>query len=893
MLMISMAMNDRKQLSLTSMSLNDFIELLGFSEKDSIALTELVCALLRLLLSDSSTCNKLSSLIPKKYNFAFQPKSLNNNESDAQVDVTIDNLDYDNNCNSLRLLPYRLNIHLINGMRYQPILRTILMRVDPAQRLRKAIAQLEFAQLTYGRSADRRLSRRLSLNHHHNDTSTANSNAMTIVDSGKVQSLRDKDAVLHITNNPLQEFHQLRQAVMELDQHEFYMLSIHHKLAILRVLCDACLETETMRSVLEKNEQDRTAKIAAINKQIRDMKASAKEELANKRDAAIEAVRRANLAAAKAKTMKLSKSGRMTSASVKAKSSKKSLEPTSSQIQAMLEDMMMMEAYGIDEVVPAIDVDIPEGEDENEDDNKRSSSSSRLSGVSKKRQEALNRIKQIDDANELLSSALQSESDRDIKQAIKYAIRMGLRFEDRRGRVIVTELLKQVYKLQYDLEQQAKEAKLQSQLEKALVDYPVRTLPIGIDRHGREYYVFGDDLRLFVHSIVPRTSRVDGLAIEEDAQAMSKVQEKILSSMDGTCRVLYASRPSLRTSEWGYYSSISMLWELYQSLDDRGEKEKALRIALQSKYDLTEPETVYLTEGSEYLGRKVRRQFKNKRVVIGKIVSWLPEHGEDAALWHVLHEDGDEEDLDEDEVKDCLVPEDATATAGETMKIDDTPVVSPPVASKKVKPQEKVSTPSKTINNDDEEAEVEFDENDPMFRPTSSKKKALSHSPDDAGEEEMDEEEADEEDGEEEEDWPYIIKSYSNYAQRHQQAIKSNQIGFHGLQNELLRIQPMVIEGLRNLGQLSSIYSKDTRKQWENHVRDAESVTELSSAILQLEETMHSAQGCEDKKEEDEIMKERELIRKHLEADGWNFDCEISEHIGKHARRFFPGRLTL
>lgn len=41
--------------------------------------------------------------------------------------------------------------------------------------------------------------------------------------------------------------------------------------------------------------------------------------------------------------------------------------------------------------------------------------------------------------------------------------------------------------------------------------------------------------------------------------------------------------------------------------------------------------------------------------MVGTIVGWLPPEGEDIALWHVVHDDGDEEDLEETEVKDSLV----------------------------------------------------------------------------------------------------------------------------------------------------------------------------------------------------------------------------------------------
>jgi hypothetical protein len=35
-------------------------------------------------------------------------------------------------------------------------------------------------------------------------------------------------------------------------------------------------------------------------------------------------------------------------------------------------------------------------------------------------------------------------------------------------------------------------------------------------------------------------------------------------------------------------------------------------------------------------------------------VSWLPPDGEDAALWRIVHDDGDTEDMDEDELTVAL-----------------------------------------------------------------------------------------------------------------------------------------------------------------------------------------------------------------------------------------------
>ena len=52
----------------------------------------------------------------------------------------------------------------------------------------------------------------------------------------------------------------------------------------------------------------------------------------------------------------------------------------------------------------------------------------------------------------------------------------------------------------------------------------------------------------------------------------------------------------------------------------------------------------WLEAGHEWLHRRVRR-FHKKKTVDGTIVKWAPAEGEDQALWHMQHDDGDEEDL--------------------------------------------------------------------------------------------------------------------------------------------------------------------------------------------------------------------------------------------------------
>ncbi len=71
-----------------------------------------------------------------------------------------------------------------------------------------------------------------------------------------------------------------------------------------------------------------------------------------------------------------------------------------------------------------------------------------------------------------------------------------------------------------------------------------------------------------------------------------------------------------------------------------------------------EESSEWLTTGSEYIGRYVKRKFGKKKAIIGVIIGWLPPDGEDMALWHVEHVDGDEEDLEEFEVEKYILPDD-------------------------------------------------------------------------------------------------------------------------------------------------------------------------------------------------------------------------------------------
>ena len=87
-----------------------------------------------------------------------------------------------------------------------------------------------------------------------------------------------------------------------------------------------------------------------------------------------------------------------------------------------------------------------------------------------------------------------------------------------------------------------------------------------------------------------------------------------------------------------------------------------------------EQEEGWLTQGHFYIGQRVARRFelgggKPPRVVVGTIRKWLPASveattgEEEPALFHVNHDDQDEEDLEEYEVAEAMAVYESTAEA--------------------------------------------------------------------------------------------------------------------------------------------------------------------------------------------------------------------------------------
>lgn len=186
--------------------------------------------------------------------------------------------------------------------------------------------------------------------------------------------------------------------------------------------------------------------------------------------------------------------------------------------------------------------------------------------------------------------------------------------------------------------------------------------------------------------------------------------------------------------------------------------------------------------------------------MVGTIVGWLPPEGEDIALWHVVHDDGDEEDLEESEVKDSLVEN------------------------------------SENIEDAEDEGDSIQEAGLPDFQDCEPTE-------------------------------PVLLFRYTNTFPGGL-GLRPHQVGFDGLRQELLRMEGRLAEGLKACG---SPFQKEQRRDWENLVRQADSITQFRDSLLNLEDVVHATQEVPDKV--DEIAAQDKRVT--MKQEGWVFDVEV------------------
>jgi hypothetical protein len=275
--------------------------------------------------------------------------------------------------------------------------------------------------------------------------------------------------------------------------------------------------------------------------------------------------------------------------------------------------------------------------------------------------------------------------------------------------------------------------------------------------------------------------------------------------------------------------------------------------------------------------------------VIGLIVGWLPPTPTDEALWHVQHLDGDEEDLDEDEVIECLVPEEgvaetaaAEAGTGQGGKMDVVDLCDEeeeePIVRRGSARLATSGSSSASLTKKDSSGSLAAKAAPPTVAPTA---------PDTSGDSEA---EFDEKIGVAQRvQLPSIIRQASGVA-RGTPAWRAppltNALGVQAMRVEFTRVLGLMNDELKRRG---GGFSREARKLWEQSLRDAETTADLRTPLMELEALVRDIQTAEDKRDAEEVRLAKEAERKEMAAEGWLFDSSASEFIGAQARRFFKG----
>lgn len=966
-----------KQLMLNQMAWEDFSALINFTGRASVALTDVFCAPLKLILSDEATLQRLNASLPKRVHFEEKSSAVDVELLAAeQLGQTFASAEtFDHEYNGFKLFAHRLSSDMVDHIRWHCILRAVLLRLEPVKQLRRAVLEVAVAldlatrhqrqqtQITKGEASEQLLStakyaKVLAVG------TTPRKKARFEVPAGdgpaegpsaapvaghfplpddvmeRINTPRNKtgkrgfmqgfnrDAIFGITANYTTALERVSSAAVALETLEVHALSASHKLIILRALCEACFDTTRIAELLVRNADERANQITAMNKKQKEQKAKMKEVTTAKKELALDICRQLLRESNDAAATTSSSGGKKKTGASKSKKDK-DCEPSAEMVAAMVDDLVMLEEFGVQTVSADVALEPVSDDEEEEDDEAGDESDDEEAFSTRRRPTAAARSKAkdrqrvrdekryrnqiVEQAQQRLVDALESRSEKALRSAIRNAERAKFRGKDERGRVYATVTLKNAYRALYEIESRAREEKEAFQHEKLLDEFFVRTTPVGVDRFGNHFWRFAvDDHRLFVQL----QGRLPPSAESDDKRSLllSAAPPSDGAHAEGVLSRLYASRPGQVAFRWRIYSSQTELWRIVSSLHEGIESEKDLKRKLIAAFDLVEPAVEYVTEGHEWIGRQVTRTF-GRRKVVGTIIGWAPPANDDPALWRVMHTDGDEEDLEEHEVIECLVEEDEDeedadeddnggdgdgddAEVGDDGDDGSDSGRDEAGADDGEEGDEALDAPdSFSANADDEEAaEKSAKQAEP------SCKAVLKPS---------------EHDGEAEADFSAAATSVKgrlsasasasnlNAAQATEQEeprlvklanglSRSNAMGralifppgIAGLRLELMRLLDAIYDQLKKRG---AAVDRESRRSLEASLRQSESVGELKPLLLALEELVRSVQKVDDAHDAEEQELQRAAQRLAMETEGWVFSAAQSEAIGSRARRFFKG----
>jgi len=362
-----------KTLSINAISWEDFVELMKHTSRPSVALLDVFCALLKLLLSDNATLTKLNALLPRKVNFAYRQQGDFELNPTGEVDFNMVDLlqqeDFDCEYNGLKLLPRKLKADSVDVLRCQAVLRSVVLRLEPVKQLRKAVLDVtNVAHLSYTTaepcveheeldalvglaSAFKRQRTRTPGQKNASFASAVKSSsssseppqtAQKVLSSASMAAINtpkttkskqhvaglDKDAIFQITSDVSAPLKAIYDAAGALETQELHQLRAVHKIVLLKTLCEACYETVRIKQLLARNAEERVVQVQNMNKAMKDQKLKQKEVSGAKRDAAFQACRKINQAAAEAEAARLAELEKKKALSASKKKKKAPATPT-------------------------------------------------------------------------------------------------------------------------------------------------------------------------------------------------------------------------------------------------------------------------------------------------------------------------------------------------------------------------------------------------------------------------------------------------------------------------------------------------------------------------------------------------------------------------------------
>jgi len=443
----------------------------------------------------------------------------------------------------------------------------------------------------------------------------------------------------------------------------------------------------------------------------------------------------------------------------------------------------------------------------------------------------LEQKEELDDARNTLIKCFKKHDLYELDDALAYGQKVGLEGTNEDGSRWMTFEMKKGYGVLEMLREKQKRAKQVEKFQKEIDDCLIRTECLGEDSSGKKYWLFANDVRLFIE--------------ETKTPSFNLEEEDIDNWLD-----------SFQDVSWTYFDLMSQILALIRSLDRTDLREKKLREALMERWNISEKEAddwvEWRTEGNEYIGRRVRRLFKvgnRNNFVHGIITGWLSAaENEGLELWHVNHEDGDEEDLDQKELHEAIKAmeeeEEKSKQPVTEMEVDEKPKEEPkrPSSPKRRSGRAAAQAAKKAISAT--EAVDSSKEKDPKADQLPKHRRYVNNLNKDGPRDEDD-------------------------------------FGLEALRHQFCSVEGQMRQKLQDLDCPWVSRRNNGRMAWLKVVKDENSgVKELSEALIELEDVIHGLQEAED------VVGDEEKHIK-LEDNGWLFEKKSHKWIGRRVRRFF------